>query len=161
MAKNNRYGYEPYFDEVGTRIRLVEGGGIPFRIAQLAAIEEVRGVMGDIAESDLSGRLKENPDMMEDLEKRAEELEAMKETDVGGQPLVLSEEQSKVLKALEKQGEVSGFIDLGNDRTFFSEQVQIYLQGGPIEYDKIIEFADDEGHETFLRELGVQSAMTP
>jgi hypothetical protein len=161
MTKTSRYGYEADLDETATRVRRVEGGGIPFRIAQLVAIEEVRGVMGDIAESDVSGRLKENPDMLEDLEKRAGELEALKETDVGGQPLVLTDEQSKVLKALEKQGEVSGFTDIGYDRTYFSQQVQIYLQGGPIDYDKIIELAEDEGHETFLRDLGVQAAISP
>jgi hypothetical protein len=54
MTKTSRYGYEADLDETATRVRRVEGGGIPFRIAQLVAIEEVRGVMGDIAESDVS-----------------------------------------------------------------------------------------------------------
>lgn len=160
--KKKLHGYRPDFDETATDITLVkDGSGIPFRIAQLAAIEEVRGVLGDIVEGDNSSRLSDNPDMIEDLERRAGELEAMKETDIGGQPLMLDEERTKVLKALELQGEEITFCEIAHDNPHFCEQVQIYLQGGPVDYDRIIELAREEGHDVFLREIGLQPAMTP
>lgn len=156
-----RHGFRPLFDEESTRIVLVENGGIPFRIAQLAAVEEVRGVMGDIIEGDVGGRLDEDANAIEHLEKCAAALEAITEADVGGGTLELDAQRQTVLQALVREGEEAGYIEIGHESPRLCEHAQLYLQGGDVDLERLLEIAREEGCDTFLRELDAVTALTP
>lgn len=148
-------GYRAIYDEESSRVEAVQKGGVPFRIAILAAIEEVAGVLGDINEGDVSGREKESPSIVHDLETRREELEKETEAKVGGKPIVLHAEQQKVVDALVAEGDKFGYIDLIDHHKQFLVQAQRFLEGDrKVTPGDLLDYARDNGMDDFLKAMG-------
>lgn len=155
-------GYRAIYDEESTRVETVQKGGVPFRIAILAAIEEVAGVLGDINEGDVSGRKTESASITDELETRLEELEKETEADVGGKLLVLNAEQQKIIDALVAEGDRFGYIDLLDHHKQFLEQAQRFLEGDrKITSEDLLDYARDNEMDDFLKTMREEPVAAP
>lgn len=147
-------GFRAIYDEESTRVEVSENGA-PFRIAVLAAVEEVAGVIGDLDEGDQGGRLDDDPNLRESLEEQREYLDKLTERQAGGKTTRLNAIKKQVLDALVAEGDMFGYIDLLDHHESFCANVQKFLEGrGGITLDSLYEYAREAEMDAFLKAMG-------
>lgn len=147
-------GFRAVYDEESTRVE-VSDNGAPFRIAVLAAVEEVAGVIGDLDEGDQGGRLDDDPNLRQSLEEQREYLDKLTERDVGGKTTCLNAIKKQVLEALVAEGNRMGYIDLLDCHDDFCADVQKFLEGRDgTTLDELLEYARDVEMNDFLKAMG-------
>jgi hypothetical protein len=148
-------GFMPVYEDESSDVR-IEQDGVPFKIAVLAAIEEVVGVLGDLNEGDAGGLKIDNPNIYEKLEKRRSYLENLTEGRVGGTHVRLNAVKKQVLDALIAEGEPLGYIDLLEGNKWFAQNVQIFLTGtgGKVTVEELVADAREHRLNDFLKAMG-------
>ena len=142
-------GWSVDMDEENTSITQVAGSGAPWAIARAAAVEEVVGVMGDIDEGDVGGRVEDDAGIYAKLDILRDSLAAAEDPTLAD----MTPGQRLAVEALVGDGEDEGFFDLHTDDAALLLQKWISGEAEPL---AVLEAAEGLGHEKLSAALKKQ-----